>query len=47
MAGSRDAVGAPALFATQKQYIEDLTVIEIDATHWIMEEKFQEVNNNI
>ncbi|CAF0751795.1 unnamed protein product [Adineta steineri] len=45
--GLRDAVGIPALYAAQKQYIEDLTVIELDATHWIMEEKFQEVNKNI
>ncbi|CAF1123390.1 unnamed protein product [Rotaria sordida] len=47
IAGLRDAVGAPVLFAAQNTYINDLTVIELNATHWIMEEKAQEVNNAI
>jgi len=47
IAGLRDAVAVPALFVSQKQYIQDLTVIEMNATHWIMEEKPQEVNDAI
>ncbi|CAF2477334.1 unnamed protein product [Rotaria sp. Silwood2] len=45
--GLRDAVGVPALFASQKQYMTQLTVLEMNATHWIMEEMPQEVNDSI
>lgn len=47
MTGTRDAVSAPALYAGQKRYIEDLTIVEINSTHWIMEDKFEEVNEKI
>ena len=47
LAGLRDAIAVPALFAAQKQVIPKLTTIEINATHWIMEEKPREVNNAI
>ncbi|CAF0924935.1 unnamed protein product [Rotaria sp. Silwood1] len=45
--GLRDAVGVPVLFAAQKQYMTQLTVLEMNATHWIMEEMPQEVNEAI
>ena len=47
IAGSRDAVGVPSVFASQKQYMPQLTEVELNTTHWIMEEKPQEVNQAI
>jgi soluble epoxide hydrolase/lipid-phosphate phosphatase len=47
IAGLRDAIAVPALFASQKQYMAQLTVVEMNATHWIMEEKPREVNDAI
>ena len=43
----RDAVGVPALFASQGQYMTQLTTLEMNTTHWIMEEMPQEVNEAI
>ena len=42
-----DALGVPILFALQKQYMPQLTMIEMNSTHWIMEEKPREVNEAI
>jgi pimeloyl-ACP methyl ester carboxylesterase len=42
-----DGISDPVLFASQKQYMSQLTVIEMNTTHWIMEEKPQEVNQAI
>ena len=47
IAGLRDAVGVPSVFASQMQYMSRLTVIELNTTHWIMEEKPDEVNHAI
>ena len=47
IAGLQDALGVPALYASQKQYFKDLTTMEINATHWIMEHKSEEVNSAI
>lgn len=44
---SRDPVAVPVLFTSQKQYISQLTVLEMNATHWIMEEMPQAVNEAI
>jgi soluble epoxide hydrolase / lipid-phosphate phosphatase len=45
--GKNDAVGVPKLFAYQRQFMSNFTSIELDATHWIMEEKACEVNAEI
>ena len=45
IAGLQDALGVPALFAPQKRYFKNLTTMEINATHWIMEQKPEEVNS--
>jgi len=42
-----DAVSDPVLFASQKQYMPQLTIIEMNTTHWTMEEKPREVNEAI
>lgn len=47
IAGLRDAVGAPILYTPQKQYLPQLTVLELNATHWIMEEMPEKVNEEI
>ena len=47
LAATRDAVAIPELFSSQKEFINDLTVKEIDSTHWMMEEKVNEVNEAI
>ncbi|CAF4017616.1 unnamed protein product [Rotaria sordida] len=45
--GMKDAICLPMLYANQKQYIADLETVEIDASHWIMEEKPDEINRSI
>lgn len=45
--GLRDAVSVPILYAGQKQFIPNLTSIDINGTHWLMEEKYDEVNETI
>jgi pimeloyl-ACP methyl ester carboxylesterase len=45
--GLKDYVCVPQLFADQKQYIADLETIELDAAHWTMEEKTDEVNQAV
>lgn len=42
--GSRDYVCVPQLFADQKKVIPDLESVEVDTSHWTMEEKPDEVN---
>ncbi|CAF3448242.1 unnamed protein product [Rotaria socialis] len=45
--GTKDYICLIQAFATQKQYITDLKVIELEACHWIMEEKPDDVNQVI
>jgi soluble epoxide hydrolase / lipid-phosphate phosphatase len=45
--GSKDYICLPSLFAEQGTVIPDLTSVELDATHWIMEEKPDDVNRVI
>ncbi|CAF0841354.1 unnamed protein product [Rotaria sordida] len=45
--GTKDSVCVTALFAGQKQYIADLEVVELEAGHWLMEEKPNEINQGI
>jgi soluble epoxide hydrolase/lipid-phosphate phosphatase len=45
--GKEDYVCLIASFAGQKQYIADLEVIELETSHWVMEEKPDQVNRAI
>ncbi|CAF3031252.1 unnamed protein product [Rotaria sp. Silwood2] len=45
--GTKDFMCLAALFAGQQQYIADLEVLELEAGHWLMEEKPDEVNRAI
>ncbi|CAF3738761.1 unnamed protein product [Rotaria sp. Silwood1] len=45
--GTKDSVCLAVLFAGQKQYIADLEVAELEAGHWLMEEKPNEINEVI
>ncbi len=45
--GTKDSVCLAVLFADQKQYITDLEVVELEAGHWLMEEKPHEINRTI
>lgn len=47
VAGLKDYICIPASFAGQKQYISDLKTIELDTSHWTMEEKPDEVNQSV
>lgn len=42
--GSKDAICLPKAFAEQKNFIADLEQTILDSSHWIMEEKPNEVN---
>ncbi|CAF3442125.1 unnamed protein product [Rotaria socialis] len=41
------ALGILILFELQKQYVPQLTIIKMNSTHWIMEEKPREINEAI
>ena len=45
--GTKDSVCLAVLFADQKQHITDLEVVELEAGHWLMEEKPHEINRAI
>lgn len=44
VAGTKDYICVPAMFAEQKALIADLETAELDTSHWTMEEKPDEVN---
>ena len=45
--GTKDYICIPQQFAGQKQHITNLETIELDASHWVMEEKPHEVNQTV
>jgi soluble epoxide hydrolase/lipid-phosphate phosphatase len=45
--GAKDYIGIVGAAERQKEYINDLEIIEVDTGHWVMEEKPQEVNREI
>jgi len=45
--GTRDYIGIVGAAARQKEYIADLEIIEVDTGHWVMEEKPEQVNQEI
>jgi pimeloyl-ACP methyl ester carboxylesterase len=47
IAGLKDYICVPQACASQKEYIADLKTIELDTSHWTMEEKPDEVNQAV
>jgi pimeloyl-ACP methyl ester carboxylesterase len=47
IAGLKDYICIPQMFADQKKYIADLETVELDTTHWTMEAKPDEVNQAV
>jgi soluble epoxide hydrolase / lipid-phosphate phosphatase len=45
--GTKDYICLIQVFAGQKQYIADLEVIELETSHWVTEEKPEDVNRAI
>ena len=45
--GAKDCICLPKLFAEQTKYIADCESIELDSSHWIMEEQPEAVNQAI
>jgi pimeloyl-ACP methyl ester carboxylesterase len=45
--GLKDYICVPKVYADQKKYIADLETVELDTTHWTMEEKPDEVNQAV
>ncbi|CAF0855863.1 unnamed protein product [Adineta steineri] len=44
VAGTKDYILVPQFFANQKQHIPNLETIELNTSHWTMEEKPEDVN---
>ncbi|CAF4210097.1 unnamed protein product [Adineta steineri] len=44
VAGTKDYILVPQFFANQKQHISNLETIELNTSHWTMEEKPEDVN---
>ena len=47
IAGLKDYICVPQVYADQKKYIDDLETVELDASHWTMEEKPDEANQAV
>ncbi|CAF1182414.1 unnamed protein product [Adineta steineri] len=47
IAGIKDYICVPQVFANQKQHIPNLETIELDTSHWTMEEKPEDVNQAV
>ena len=47
IAGTKDCICLPQFFAAQKQHIADLETLELETSHWIMEEKPDDVNQAV
>ena len=45
--GTKDYICIPKLFAEQGKFVPELESVELDSSHWIMEEKPDEVNRTI
>lgn len=47
IAGTKDCVCIPKGYCSQTEHINDLESTELDSSHWIMEERPEEVNQTI